>query len=69
MRLTPAQLATVLAALRWWQMDLKRPNFDPEDEMPDHFYGVDPLTSAEIDELCEELNCDGEGEVNEACCA
>jgi hypothetical protein len=49
------ELATVLAALRYWQQDLAA----NEDEPPisEHFAdGATPLTVAEIDDLCERLN-------------
>jgi len=52
--LTDRELATVLAALRQWQMDCEA---NP-DELSDsvHFETHQPLTSAEIDDLCERLN-------------
>ena len=52
--LTDRELATVLAALRQWQMDWEA---NP-DELADsvHFEEHTPLTSAEIDGLCERLN-------------
>jgi hypothetical protein len=57
MQLTERELATVLAALRYWQQDLA----DNEDEGPisqEHFTEtVTPLTVDEIDQLCERLNC------------
>jgi hypothetical protein len=49
------ELATVLAALRYWQQDLA----ENEDDGPicqEHFDKVTPLTVEEIDELCERLN-------------
>ncbi len=54
--LTDRELATVLAALRQWQMDWES---NPE-ELADsvHFEKHKPLTSSEIDELCERLNCE-----------
>ena len=55
-RLSDRELATVLAALRYWQQDLA----DNEEEGPicqEHFEEVTPLSVAEIDELCERLNC------------
>ena len=55
--LTDRKLATVLAALRYWQQNLA----DHEGESPlvaEHFDAVNtPLTVAEIDALCERLNC------------
>ena len=53
--LTNWELATVLAALRYWQRDL-----ESADEIiggGEHFADQLPLTAAEIDELCERLNC------------
>lgn len=55
-RLSDRELATVLAALRHWQQHLA----DNENEVPvaDHFDArTTPLTVAEIDELCERINC------------
>jgi hypothetical protein len=56
-RLTRGELATSLAALRHWQQDLAR----NEDEGPisqEHFSdGTTPVSVAEIDDLCERLNC------------
>jgi hypothetical protein len=55
--LTDRELATVLAALRYWQQNLA----NHESESPlvaEHFDDVNtPLTVAEIDDLCERLNC------------
>jgi hypothetical protein len=53
--LTSRELATVLAALRYWQRDL-----ESADEIIDggeHFSDQLPLSAAEIDALCERLNC------------
>ena len=53
--LTSRQIATLLAALRYWQQKLS------ESELPisDHFdYENTPLTVAEIDRLCEQVNAD-----------
>ena len=60
MQLTNRKLATVLAALRQWQMDWEA---DP-DSLADsiHFEETTPLTSPEIDELCERLNSDTSGQ-------
>jgi hypothetical protein len=56
LRLTRRQLATVLAALRYWQQDLAA-NKD-EGPISEHFGGeITPLTVEEIDDLCERLNC------------
>jgi hypothetical protein len=54
-RLTGRELATVLAALRYWQQRLD----DSGGEAPvlDYFDdAVTPLTAEEIDWLCERLN-------------
>lgn len=51
--LTDRELATVLAALRLWQVDT--PHHDPED-LADHFADVEPLDDDEINDLCERLN-------------
>ncbi len=57
LRFTERELATVLAALRYWQQDLAA-NEDEGPILPDHFEeGLAPLTVAEIDDLCERLNC------------
>jgi hypothetical protein len=51
--LTSRQIATLLAALRYWQQKLS------ESELPisDHFdYENTHLTVAEIDKLCEQVN-------------
>lgn len=53
-RLTKRELATVLAALRFWQTSMNQNNGPL---LSDHFYnGVTPLTDDEIDELCDRLN-------------
>ena len=52
--MTKKELATVLAALRYWQQDLEA-NDDPPIS-GEHFAECEPLTSAEIDALCERLN-------------
>ena len=55
-RLTPRELAIILAALRHWQHTI-----DPQAKTTAKTYPqleeVEPLSSAEIDELCERLNC------------
>ena len=50
--LNEKELATVLAALRYWQEDIKM----ELREVSDHFIDVKPLTNDEIDDLCEKLN-------------
>lgn len=52
-RLNKRQLATVLAALRYWQQDLVE---NEEPPISPHFHDVTPLTDDEIDELCDQLN-------------
>lgn len=54
MKLTDKELATVLAALRYWQDDLEENNGHPA--ILEYFEEVDPLSVDEIDELCEKLN-------------
>lgn len=57
----PRELATVLAALRWWQhLEEKHPQIpfvNKKDREGTHFEDHDPLTANEIDALCERLNC------------
>ena len=53
MKLTPNELATVLAALRYWQTNLavaRTPAFRG------HFEDVPPLNAKQVDDLCERLN-------------
>ena len=57
-QLTERQLATVLAALRHWQRDLAENDDGPISE---HFIDHAPLTVEEIDDLCEQLNCQSKG--------
>jgi hypothetical protein len=55
-RLADRELATVLAALRYWQQDLAENPDGPISQ--EHFgQGTTPLTAQEIDDLCERLNC------------
>jgi hypothetical protein len=61
---TPKELATVLAALRYYQQDwqkeideAERENRDPI-AMSEHFDEQEPLTPDEIDDLCERINVD-----------
>ena len=54
--LTDRELATVLAALRYWQQDLAISGEVPICQ--EHFDDRNtPLTVEDIDELCEHLNC------------
>lgn len=48
------ELATVLAALRYWQQDLADNEDGPIDDL--HFDEHEPLTVDEIEDLCERLN-------------
>lgn len=52
--LSERNLATVLAALRWWQQTFDREGVP----LWDHFDHLLPLTPDEIDDLCEQLNAD-----------
>ncbi len=55
MKLNKQETATVLAALRHFQTQHR--HVSPEYlKSLDHFEDVDPMTSIEIDELCERLN-------------
>jgi len=56
--MTKKELATVLAALRYWQQDLEANDVPPISE--EHFADCAPLTSEEIDDLRERLNCEPE---------
>lgn len=54
-KLSPRELATVLAALRYWQEELEPDGIPP---IMDYFTdGTEPLSIEDIDELCERLNC------------
>ena len=55
--LTKRELATVLAALRFWQANCE--DFEVEALTADHFYDTTPLTADEIDALCERINTGG----------
>jgi hypothetical protein len=59
--LTEREIATVLAALRNWQIDGL--NEDLGDAFCGHFEEHRQLSDDEIDELCERLNLAGEGQV------
>ena len=52
--MTNQELATVLAALRYWQQDLEANDAPPISE--EFFADCEPLSSGEIDGLCERLN-------------
>jgi hypothetical protein len=53
--LTDRELATVLAALRFWQ-DEMGPHPHASGCYPEHFDGIEPLDAQEIDDLCDRLN-------------
>ncbi len=53
MKFTDKEAATVLAALRYWQQDLEA---NEEPPISHHFEHEEPLTSEEIDDLCERIN-------------
>ena len=55
MNLSDRELATVLAALRYWQ-DVMYPYGAAA--YPEHFEETEPLTAREIDDLCERLNAE-----------
>ena len=57
--LTDSELATVLAALRFWQ-DEMGPHPHKGGCYPEHFDDHEPLGADEIDALCERLNTRGE---------
>ena len=53
--LSDRELATVLAALRYWQQDLAEDDDGPISS--EHFdLTITPLSVEEIDELCQRLN-------------
>ena len=55
--LSRRELATLLAALRYWQQDLAK-HEDGGPIIADHFDSqTTPLSVEEIDDLCERLNC------------
>jgi len=59
--LSVRDLATILAALRYWQQDLADNEAAGEGPISPHFDDdVTPLSVEEIDELCERLNCDSD---------
>ena len=57
MQLTERELATILAALRYWQRTLQK---DGQPPVTEHFTEATPLDEEEIDELCERLNLSAE---------
>ena len=58
-RLCARELATVLAALRCFQELLTQRNDSAVRRFP-HFADDEPLSAADIDPLCERLNCGGD---------
>lgn len=52
--LSSRELATVLAALRYWQRDVE--SADEAIDGGEHFAETTPLSATEIDDLCERLN-------------
>lgn len=57
MKLTYKELSQVLAALRHWQDDIGNLPTDTKRGMFPHFDDVSPMTNAQIDKLCEKINC------------
>jgi hypothetical protein len=64
-KLTIRELATVLAALRYWRIDVLEIESGGDLEMvrwgyhsghPDVFKNETPLSAEDVDELCERLN-------------
>ncbi|MBM4072699.1 MAG: hypothetical protein FJ271_27800 [Planctomycetes bacterium] len=51
-QISDRELATVLAALRYWQQDLA----ENDGPISEHFAEQTPLSVEEIDDLCERLN-------------
>ena len=57
------ELATVLAGLRYWQKMVPEAksgfssHYMRRAVFPEHFRDVEPLLDAEIDALCERINC------------
>jgi hypothetical protein len=69
--LNSRELATILHALRSMQSNLRDDIPDACSESCEHFTDADPLTSDEIDVLCENLNCSdqhGDGDGGAQCC-
>lgn len=57
--ITPRELATILAALRYWQGDVAEQAGEcgsPYNKWHEHFAEHEPLDSDEIDKLCIVLN-------------
>jgi hypothetical protein len=68
-QLSDRELATLLAALRYWQQNLALAALHPKDgPISSHFDEHPPLTVEEIDALCERLNSGGIDSRFEALC-
>lgn len=61
LELTERERATILAALREWQGILagKEPAEEDVNAIASDGGRFEPLTPAEIDDLCEHFNCEG----------
>lgn len=55
MQIKTRELATILAALRYWQANAL--GLGLEEVFAEHFAETTPLSTREIDILCEKLNC------------
>ena len=66
MRLTIRETATVLAALRYWQRDLRKNGVCAVVGL-EHFKDVAPLSSTAIDDLCERIAALERGKVCQTC--
>lgn len=53
------ELATVLAALRYWQLNVIEDEVAEDLNGHGSFEDHSPLDADEIDDLCERLNCGG----------
>lgn len=57
--MTDREVATVLAALRYWQTNTSEERDREHDPIATNCGTTDPLTDNEIDDLCERINsCD-----------
>lgn len=61
------QLATIIAALRYWQRKAGKGSGEPEELMIATGEGFEPLGDSEIDELVEHLQFDGDDEDDNVC--
>lgn len=62
MKPTTRELATMLAALRFWQAN-SAADAEIEEIFAEHFYRTTPLNADEVNNLCEKLNCSPAGYV------